>query len=154
MCRCLSLLFFAFITIVPPAVHAMGGNEQPTVSSIDPDYAEGKQAIDGKNWAHAIKSLNKAATKDARNADIQNYLGYAYRNSGQMELAFKHYEQSLAIDPNHRGAHEYIGEAYLLTGDLANAEKHLAALRGICLLPCEEMKDLERAVAEYRARKK
>jgi hypothetical protein len=34
--------------------------------------------------------------------------------------------------------------------NLAGAENHLAALRQICLLPCEELKDLERAVAEYR----
>jgi hypothetical protein len=41
-----------------------------------------------------------------------------------------------------------------MTGDLASAQKHLAALKEICLLPCEELKDLERAVAQYRARTK
>ncbi len=56
------------------------------------------------------------------------------------------------LDPRHRGAHEYIGEAYLLTGDVAGARKHLAALREICLLPCEELTDLERAIAEYTGR--
>ena len=40
-----------------------------------------------------------------------------------------------------------------MTEDLAGAEKHLAALKAICLLPCEELKDLERAIAEYRTRK-
>jgi hypothetical protein len=37
-------------------------------------------------------------------------------------------------------------------GDLPNAEKHLAALRDICLLPCDELADLEKAIAEYRKR--
>ena len=32
-----------------------------------------------------------------------------------------------------------------MTGDLAGAERHLAALKEICLLPCEGLKDLERA---------
>ena len=87
-------------------------------------------------------------------ADLQNILGYSYRNLKQYDRAFTHYKRAIELDPRHRGAHEYIGEAYLLMGDLANADKHLAALRDICLLPCEELKDLERAVAEYRARKK
>ena len=84
------------------------------------------------------------------NADLHNYLGFAYRNLKQMDLAFTHYKRALAIDPRHRGAHEYIGEAYLQVGDLAGAEKHLAALRAICLLPCEELADLEKAVTQHR----
>lgn len=39
-----------------------------------------------------------------------------------------------------------------MVGDLASAEKHLAALREICLLPCEELADLEREIREYRAK--
>jgi hypothetical protein len=39
-----------------------------------------------------------------------------------------------------------------MIGDLASAEKHLTALREICLLPCEELGDLEKAVAQYRAK--
>ena len=42
-----------------PAIHAMGGDERPAVSQTDPDYADGKQAIDAKNWARAVESLNK-----------------------------------------------------------------------------------------------
>ena len=154
MSRFLSLLFFAFTTIIPPAIHAMGGNEQPTVSRVDPDFAEGKQAIEQKNWARAIESLNKAAKSDARNADIQNYLGYAYRNSGQMDLAFKHYEQALAIDPRHRGAHEYIGEAYLMVNNLAKAEEHRVALDRICFFPCQEYTELKEKIAAYKSNAK
>ena len=40
-----------------------------------------------------------------------------------------------------------------MTGDLAGAERHIAAHKDICLLPCEELKNLERAIAEYRGRK-
>ena len=120
--------------------------------SGDPDYAAGKAAIAAKDWTAAIKSLSSAALRDTRNADIQNYLGYAYRNSGQLDLAFQHYTRALQLNPRHRGAHEYAGEAYLLAGNLAKAEEHLAALRRICVIPCEEYADLEKAVAAYRAR--
>src|SRR5439155_14364178 len=96
--------------------------------------------------------LSSAALRDTRNADIQNYLGHAYRQSGQLELAFAHYRRALQLDPRHRGAHEYIGEAYLMANNLTKAEEHLAALQRICLIPCEEYEDLKKAVADYRAR--
>jgi len=117
-------------------------------AAVDPDYAAGRKAIEAKNWNAAIKALSSAALRSPDNADIQNYLGYAYRNSGKLDLAFKHYKQALALNPRHKGAHEYIGEAYLIKGDLKSAQKHLAALREICLLPCEELKDLEREIAK------
>ncbi len=120
--------------------------------ALDPDYAAGKAAIAAEDWPAAIRSLSSARLRDTRNADIENYLGYAYRKSGQLPKAFEHYRRALALNPRHRGAHEYIGEAYLLANDLAKAEEHLAALRKICLIPCEEYADLQKAVAEYRAR--
>ena len=61
--------------------------------------------------------------------------------------------RAIGVIPRHRGAHEYIGETYLAVGDLANAQKHLAALRDICVLPCEELADLEKAVAQYQAKR-
>ena len=116
----------------------------------DADYAAGKQAIEKKNWGEAAKRFQQASVRQPDNADIQNYLGYAHRNLKQFDAAFKHYKQALVLNPRHRGAHEYIGEAYLMVNDLASADKHLAALRDICLLPCEELTDLENAVSAYR----
>ena len=121
-------------------------------SKLDPDYAAGKQAIEAKNWRGAIKSLSSAALRDTRNADIQNYLGYAYRNSGQLEPPFKHYGRALQLNPRHRGAHEYVGEAYLMVNNLSKAEEHLAALQKICLIPCEEYEDLKKQIDVYRKR--
>ena len=100
-----------------------------------------------------MRLFERAEVRHPDNADLQNSLGFSYRNQKQFELAFKHYERAIALDPRHRGAHEYIGEAYLMTGNLAGAQKHLAALKQICLLPCEELTDLERAIAEYQRRK-
>ena len=126
--------------------------ENPEASQLDPDYAAGKKAIEAKEWGKAIKSLSSAALRDTRNADIQNYLGFAYRNSGNLDLAFRHYEKALKLSPRHRGAHEYVGEAYLMAGNLAKAEEHLAALKEICLIECEEYGDLRAKIAAYRER--
>jgi tetratricopeptide (TPR) repeat protein len=124
----------------------------PDAAQRDPDYAAGKQAMVNKNWQEAAKRFHSAALRDSDNPDLQNYLGFAHRNLKQYDLAFKYYKRALELSPRHRGAQEYIGETYLLVGDLSSAEKHLAALRDICLLPCDEIKDLENAIAEYRKR--
>ena len=86
------------------------------------------------NWQAALDAFNKVVAKDPGNANAQNYLGYTYRKSGQLDLAFKHYEEALRLNPKHRGAHEYMGEAYLMVNNLAKAEEQLKELDRICLL--------------------
>lgn len=141
-------------SISTPATLAEPYEDTPDAAARDPDYAAGKAAMEKKNWAEAVKRFHQAALRDPDSADLHNYLGFSYRNLKQMDLALKHYKRSIALNPRHRGAHEYIGEAYLMLNDLPNAEKHLATLRSICLLQCEELADLEKAVAAYRAQKR
>ena len=152
MPRVLQFLLLVFAATISPVLHAVDTEEQPGAAALDPDYAAGRKAIEARNWNAAIKSFSSAALRNPDNADLQNYLGFSYRKLGQLEPAFKHYQRALALNPRHRGAHEYIGEAYLMAGDLANARKHLEELREICLLPCEELADLEKAIADYRAK--
>ncbi len=147
---CAAAIFLA--AAFPLAAQADPTEENPEANQLDPDFAAGKKAIEAKDWKAAIKSFSSAALRDTRNADIQNYLGYAYRNSGDLPNAFRHYERALVLSPRHRGAHEYVGEAYLMAGNLAKAEEHLAKLREICLVPCEEYDDLRKQVEAYRAR--
>jgi tetratricopeptide (TPR) repeat protein len=147
-------LLGAAIAVFATIAAADPDDTDPDLAKRDADYAAGKRAADGKDWPTAVRLYERAERRNPDSADLQNSLGYAYRNLQRYDLAFKHYERAIEIDPRHRGAHEYIGEAYLMTGNLAGAEKHLAALRQICLLPCEELKDLERAVAEYRSKKR
>jgi len=122
--------------------------ETPDWAALDPDFAAGKRAIGAGDWERATKALTNAALRDARNADIQNYLGYAYRRLRQFDPAMQHYQQALALNPRHRSAHEHLGEAHLAQGDLANAKVHLAALHQICLIPCDELGDLQRAIGD------
>jgi tetratricopeptide (TPR) repeat protein len=86
---------------------------------------------------------------------VQNFLGYAHRKSGKLDDAFKHYNEALKLNPGHKPAHEYIGEAYLLANDVPKAEQHLAELQRLCSpIPCEELKELKRAVEDYKKNKK
>jgi Flp pilus assembly protein TadD len=150
--RAIALIAVAWLAVWPGTGAADPADDDAAAAKLDPDYAAGKHAIDAKDWPAAIKLLNSAALRDTRNADIQNYLGYAYRHAGQFHLAFRHYQRALQLNPRHRGAHEYVGEAYLMVHKLAKAEEHLAALQKICLIPCEEYEDLKKKIAEYHGK--
>jgi tetratricopeptide (TPR) repeat protein len=142
-----AILIMFFMTLSP---YARAVDTDEPRGAVDPDYAAGRKAIQDKDWQRAIALLNKAALKDPRNADIQNNLGFAYRHTKELPLAFKHYELALSIDPDHRGAHEYIGEAYLMVNNLPKAEEHRATLERLCFFPCEELTDLRAKIAAYK----
>jgi len=113
--------------------------------------APARAAIAAKNWNEAIDELKKVDATSS--ADWNNLMGYSLRKADAANLAEaeKYYNEALRIDPRHRGALEYSGELYLMTGNLEMAEQRLAALDKACFLPCEEYSDLKRAVARYKA---
>src|SRR5262245_2165262 len=86
-------------------------------AKLDPEFAAGKKAVLAEDWDGAIAVLKSAALRDPRNADIQNYIGYAYRRLRQMGPAIGHYQQALMLNPRHRSAHEHRGAAAPAPGD-------------------------------------
>ena len=149
-----ALSLLAVLSLSGPFAVAAGGSDDSSSSrmgqSEDPDYAAGRQAVEAANWPTARDAFNKVVARDPGNANAHNYLGYTYRKSGNLDLAFKHYEEALRLNPRHRGAHEYMGEAYLMANNVAKAEEHLMALDRLCLFGCEEYEELKKAVAEYK----
>ena len=89
------------------------------------------------------------------NANYHNLYAYSIRKGANpdMNLVFKHYNEALRIDPQHRGAHEYIGEAYLMVGNVAKAKEHLSQLDKLCFFPCVEYTDLKKAIAEHEQKR-
>lgn len=134
---------------IPLASANLGASDDS--ASDDPGFEEGRAAIEAQNWAKAIEILEKTAEAFPDSADTQNFLGYAYRKSGDLDTALRHYQRALEINPTHKHAHEYLGEAYLMNDDLASAQQHLAELAKICTpIPCEEYRELKRAVDEFK----
>lgn len=126
----------------------------PAPASVHHDaLAPAREAIKARRWTDAIKLLEQAAGKSPNNADVFNLLGFSHRRVGALDKAFKHYKTALALDPNHKGAHEYIGEAYLLAGDVKQAQAHLKQLERLCPQGCEERDDLQGAIAAAQAKK-
>ena len=107
--------------------------------------------IQQKNWSAAIDELKRV--NDSGGADWNNLMGYSLRKGPAPDYAAaeKFYDAALRIDPKHRGALEYSGELFLMTGELPKAEQRLATLDKVCTLPCEEYTDLKKAVARYKA---
>ncbi|HXJ78833.1 MAG TPA: tetratricopeptide repeat protein [Candidatus Methylomirabilis sp.] len=146
------LLLAGCVVIVSPgpAVADPSRRSDPETRK-DPQYAEGEKAIKRGDFETATRLFEAVVAREPRNADAYNLLAYSIRRSGNAARAIPLYEKALAIDPKHRGAHEYIGEAYLILGDLPKAREHLAALDKLCFLPCEEYTDLKKAVQQYEA---
>ena len=99
--------------------------------------------LDSKNYKKSITLIKLEIKKDKSNADLYNYLGYAYRKSGNLALAIKNYKEALRLNPNHSEAHNYIGIAYITEGRIEKAIYHLKILEELCKAKCSEYKSLE-----------
>lgn len=151
-------LLLAAALAAMPAVQAAdtpGSNPSVAAPTVNDRLANARKAIAAKDWSVAQRELNMAVRDDPRNADAHNLLGYSWRKRSNPDItkAFEHYYTALKLDPRHKGAHEYIGEAYLMEKRLPEAEKHLAELEKICgNTTCEEYRDLAKSIAEYKAK--
>ncbi len=122
-------------------------------SATSSSLAQARQAIEAKNYDLAVKVLNQSDAKSS--ADWHNLMGYSLRKKTPPDLpaAEKNYQMALEKDPKHRGALEYYGELLLLKNDLAGAEALLQRLEKACYFGCEELRDLKKSVADFKAKK-
>jgi tetratricopeptide (TPR) repeat protein len=138
---------------------AGGGGPDPTTDArkapSDPAIEAIQAAVAKADWPRARELARESVAKNPANADYHNLYAYALRmgDKPEMDLVFRHYNEALRLDPKHRGAHEYLGEAYLQTGNLARAKEELRALDDLCFLPCKEYSTLKQAIATYEAKK-
>ena len=146
------LLSVAAACLLSAAAAAAPPSDPPERAAANPDYARAAELIEAEKFAEALPLLRKVESAEPDNADVHNYLGYAHRKLKNYDAALKHYRIALRIAPRHRGANEYLGELYLVLGDLARAEERLAVLDKACLFGCEEYTELKDAIAAYKAK--
>lgn len=133
----------AVLALVSPA----GAVDTPTTREA-PDLTAVRAKVKAKEWTSAIADLNGMLDKGVQHADVYNLLGFSLRKSGDLATAYTFYRKALDFDPEHKGALEYLGELYVERGELAKAREHVALLRKLCPQGCEELEDLEKAVAQ------
>ena len=96
-----------------------------------------------KLYSQAFKKFEKALSKDKKNPDIFNYLGYTSRKSGNFTEAEEYYLSGLNINPKHNGINEYLGELYVNTNRITKAKERLKVLENC---DCKEYKELKNAI--------
>lgn len=149
MIRLMAIFVVALgVALVPMVGEAMSFGSSSPGADAGPTFEEGRDlALDGK-YQMAVDKLQMVLDGEPKNADAWNMLGFSYRNLGKMDEAWDAYEHALAIDPNHAGAHEYIGEWYLMQGDLASARAQLEKLGMLCPSGCIELDTLAEKIAK------
>jgi tetratricopeptide (TPR) repeat protein len=147
------------VLLVAPAVvfvpEAYAADSSPAAARPSDPYLERFDAAKARqDWNAAAGVMKEALAARPQNADYHNLYAYALRKSGtkDMDQVFQHYNEALRLDPKHRGAHEYLGEAYLQVGNVAKAKDELAALDKLCFFSCSEFRDLKNAISQYEAR--
>ena len=93
-----------------------------------------------KIYSQAFKKFKKAYSKDKKNPDILNYLGFTSRKSGNFTEAEDYYLKGLSLNPKHKGINEYLGELYVQTNRMDKANERLQILKAC---NCKEYQELE-----------
>ena len=145
------LTIFALAVSINPALAA---DTPSSPTRADPMMDQYHAAVDRQDWKGAAATMQAAIAKDPGNADYHSLYAYSLRKGGtpDMDVVFKEYNEALRLDPRHKGAHEYLGEAYLMVGNVAKAKDELSALDKLCFFGCGEYNELKAAIAAHEAK--
>jgi len=130
----------------------LGDSSTATNSPSEQELTAAKTEMKAGRYEAALPILETAKSKDPKNPDVHNLLGYAHRKLDHYDQAAASYNMALSLNPDHKQALEYQGEMYLKLGKLAEAEKNLKKLDGLCFFGCVEYTDLKDEIASYKAK--
>ena len=101
------------LAAAPAFAVTLGAESDPSASGDEDDYAQGATAFEREDWPAVIDHMTKATAERPWHDDAYNLMGFAYRKLGDYDKALQSYDRALELNPHHRGALEYLGEAYL-----------------------------------------
>tara|TARA_B100001029_G_scaffold89003_1_gene73049 strand:+ start:1788 stop:2270 length:483 start_codon:yes stop_codon:yes gene_type:complete len=146
-------LFFIILSVSSNSFAASSGSSNNSLSNYDKaakliDEAKKYEKNDkvkkaNKRYKRALKYLVKSDKEKPNIPDTLNYLGFVTRKLGDYINGEKYYLKGLAIDPNHVGINEYLGELYVVTKRIDLAIKRLEVLEKC---NCEEYKELKEII--------
>ena len=132
--------------IFQSAALAAGGGSDTSPANVRPLPVEIQTWIDNEEFDRARDALTEFVSHESENADAWNLLGYSQRKTGMLDASLVSYKKALRLDKKHLGAHEYIGELYLILNKVKKAKKHLTRLKRYCG-DCDEYQDLAAAIS-------
>jgi len=77
-----------------------------------------------------------------------NVRGYVSRKLGRVEESIDYYLKAIELEPDYVNARSYLGEAYLMQGNVELARTQLAEIEKICGNTCEPYFALLQAIRE------
>ena len=103
-----------------------------------------------KSYEKALKLLIKSNKEKPNNPDTLNYLGFTTRKLGDYENGEKFYLQGLAIEPNHIGINEYLGELYVVTNRIDLAKERLKILENCNCKEYDQLRDIIQGIRKSK----
>ena len=144
--------FFLIFSIISSSYGASSSSGSKTTSNYDKAVKlikaakkyEQKEKVDkaNKRYEKAYKLLLKSNKKIPNKADTLNYLGFTARKLGNFEKSENYYLEGLALEPNHKGINEYLGELYVATNRINLAKERLKVLKNCNCEEYEELKEI------------
>ena len=152
-----TLITFFLLVLLSVNSYSAGTSSSSDSSSNSTDYSkavkfvkaakkyesDGKTDKANKRYMKALKLLIKSNKSKPNKADTLNYLGFTTRKLGDFETGEKYYLQGLAIEPNHIGINEYLGELYVATNRIDLANERLKILESC---NCKEYDSLKQII--------
>ena len=156
MKKLLVLLLLISFNVSGAGTESSNSDSTTTPDQINSLYELAEKHIYNKKYDKSLKLLKKLTKREdlgTRRADIYNLLGFSYRKLENPELdkSFAAYMMALEIDPEHAGAHEYLGELYLMRDQKNQAMRMLSKLENLVGKNAEEYKDLLQAIENYQS---
>lgn len=134
----------------PPAAADPASWNFPSDADGRAAYAQAFELINAERFADAMTALERAQVAVGPHPDVLNYMGFVSRKMDRFDAALRYYNAALALDPDHLGANEYLGELYIQLGQLDRARVQLARLDELCAYSCAEREDLARMIEAAR----
>ncbi|MGC2412120.1 MAG: tetratricopeptide repeat protein [Stellaceae bacterium] len=122
-----------------------GSEVLPDKALTDYAYALAKE----ERYDEALDVLN--LLKNPNTPEALNYRGYATRKLGRVDEGIGYYRRSIALDPRYARVREYLGEAYVIKGEIGQAKAQLHAIKTICGTGCEQYQHLALAITDRSA---
>ena len=152
--------FFVFLALSVNSYSAGSSDNSKTKTSYDQAVVHIKSAKKyekkdkikkaNKRYEKALNLLIKSNKEKPNNPDTLNYLGFTTRKLGDYENGEKFYLEGLAIEPNHVGINEYLGELYVVTNRINLAKERLKILENC---NCKEYDQLREVIQGIRKSK-
>ena len=156
MKKILILLLFVSFNAIGAGTSSSSDDSTQTADQIIKLYELAEKHIDNQSYDKSLKLLKKLTKREdlgTKRADIYNLLGFSYRKleNPDLDKSFAAYMMAIELDPSHLGAHEYLGELYLMRDQKDKALIILEKLDQLAGSNSEEYKELKIAIDEYQS---